>query len=377
MSAPALASTSRRRVTVLLSVLIAGALIAVGVAGYYLSSFGKHMTVTAQFDSGAGLYEGNVVAVLGMPVGKITKVTPKGDYVETEFTVDRGVKVPADVHAVTINTSILTARQIELTPAYTGGPLLADRSTIGLNRTRTPVAFDRVLDMLDKVSKSLRGDGKGGGPLADVINAGADSVNGNGEKIKSALTELSKALRLSSDRGEVTGDQLTTIITDLSSLMDAAARNDVKLRQFGSTTRQLSQMLADEDFGTGRTGRKFNEVITQTTELLKANRDNLKAAIANGDIALTTVVDKKRELSELIDVAPLTMDNLYNAVDENNGAFRLHVLLDKLLVESQGSKEICNMMHLRQLGCSTGTLADYGPDFGLTYVLDGISMMGQ
>lgn len=377
MSAPALASTSRRRVTVLLSVLIAGALIAVGAAGYYLSSFGKHMTVTAQFDSGAGLYEGNVVAVLGMPVGKITKVTPKGDYVETEFTVDRGVKVPADVHAVTINTSILTARQIELTPAYTGGPLLADRSTIGLNRTRTPVAFDRVLDMLDKVSKSLRGDGKGGGPLADVINAGADSVNGNGEKIKSALTELSKALRLSSDRGEVTGDQLTTIITDLSSLMDAAARNDVKLRQFGSTTRQLSQMLADEDFGTGRTGRKFNEVITQTTELLKANRDNLKAAIANGDIALTTVVDKKRELSELIDVAPLTMDNLYNAIDENNGAFRLHVLLDKLLVESQGSKEICNMMHLRQLGCSTGTLADYGPDFGLTYVLDGISMMGQ
>lgn len=136
-------------------------------------------------------------------------------------------------------------------------------------------------------------------------------------------------------------------------------------------------MLADEDFGTGRTGRKFNEVITQTTELLKANRDNLKAAIANGDIALTTVVDKKRELSELIDVAPLTMDNLYNAIDENNGAFRLHVLLDKLLVESQGSKEICNMMHLRQLGCSTGTLADYGPDFGLTYVLDGISMMGQ
>ena len=377
MSAPARASTSRRRVTVLLSVLIAGALIVVGAAGYYLSSFGKHMTVTAQFDSGAGLYEGNVVAVLGLPVGKITKVTPKGDYVETEFTVDRGVEVPADVHAVTINTSILTARQIELTPAYTGGPLLADRSTIGLNRTRTPVAFDRVLDMLDKVSKSLRGDGKGGGPLADVINAGADSVNGNGEKIKSALTELSKALRLSSDRGEVTGDQLTTIITDLSSLMDAAARNDVKLRQFGSTTRQLSQMLADEDFGTGRTGRKFNEVITQTTELLKANRDNLKAAIANGDIALTTVVDKKRELSELIDVAPLTMDNLYNAIDENNGAFRLHVLLDKLLVESQSSKEICNMMHLRQLGCSTGTLADYGPDFGLTYVLDGISMMGQ
>lgn len=369
--------TGRRRVTVLICALIAGALIVVAAAAYYVKPFGGHITVTAQFDSAAGLYEGNVVAVLGMPVGKVRKVTPKGEYVEAEFTVDRGVKIPADVHAVTINTSILTARQIELTPAYAGGPVLADRTTIGLNRTRTPVAFDRVLDMLDKVSKSLGGDGKGNGPVADVINAGADIADGNGEKIKSALSELSRALRLSSDRGEATGDQLTSIVTNLSSLMDAAARNDARLRQFGSTTRQLSQMLANEDFGTGRTGRKINEIVTQATSLLQANRDNLKKSILNGDTAVTTLVEKQRDLAELINLLPLTLENLYNAVDTNNGAVRLHALVDKILVDSQSTKELCNMMHLRQLGCGTGTLADYGPDFGLTYVLDGLSMMGQ
>lgn len=367
----------RRRLRAIVTSLIAGALVVAGVAVYYLKPFGGHITVTAQFDSAAGLYEDNVVAVLGMPVGKVNKVTPKGEYVEAEFTVDRGVKVPADVHAVTINTSILTARQIELTPAYAGGPVLADRTTIGLNRTRTPVAFDRVLDMLDKVSKSLGGDGKGNGPIADVINAGADIADGNGEKIKSALGELSRALRLSSDHGEATGDQLTTIITNLSSLMDAAARNDAKLRQFGSTTRQLGQMLADEDFGTGSTGHKFNEIITQATTLLQANRDNLKQAVRNGDTAATTLVEKQRDLAELLNLLPLTLENLYNAVDTNNGAVRLHALVDKILVDSQSTKELCNMMHLRQLGCGTGTLADYGPDFGLTYVLDGLSMMGQ
>lgn len=374
---PSYTGTGRRRVTALVTALIAGAVIVVAMAAYYLNPFGGNITVTAQFDSAAGLYEDNVVAVLGMPVGKIRKITPKGEYVEAEFTVDRRVKIPADVHAVTINTSILTARQIELTPAYTGGPVLADRTTIGLNRTRTPVAFDRVLDMLDKVSKSLGGDGKGNGPVADVINAGADIADGNGEKIKSALGELSRALQLSSDRGEATGDQLTTIITNLSSLMDAAARNDAKLRQFGSTSRQLSQMLANEDFGTGRTGRKFNEIVTQATTLLQANRDNLKQSILNGDTAVITLVDKQRDLAELINLLPLTLENLYNAIDTNNGAFRLHALVDKILVDSQSTKELCNMMHLRQLGCGTGTLADYGPDFGLTYVLDGLSMMGQ
>lgn len=367
----------RRGVKAMVTALVAGALVVGAVAAYHFNPFGGHITVTAQFDSAAGLYEDNVVAVLGMPVGKVKKVTPKGEYVEAELSVDRRVKIPADVNAVTINTSILTARQIELTPAYTGGPVLPNHSTIGLNRTRTPVAFDRVLDMLDKVSKSLGGDGKGNGPVADVINAGADIADGNGEQIKSALSELSLALRLSSDRGEATGDQLTTIITNLSSLMDAAARNDAKLRQFGSTTRQLSQMLADEDFGTGRTGRMLNEVVTQATSLIQANRDHLKQSVINGDIALTTMAEKRRELAELINVLPMTLENLYNAVDTNNGAVRLHALVDKILVETQSTKEMCNMMHLRQLGCGTGTLADYGPDFGLTYILDGLSMMGQ
>lgn len=376
-AAPQPSGVRRRGVKALVTALAAGALVAGAVAAYHFNPFGGHITVTAQFDSAAGLYEDNVVAVLGMPVGKVKKVTPKGEYVEAELSIDRGVRIPADVNAVTINTSILTARQVELTPAYTGGPVLPNHSTIGLNRTRTPVAFDRVLDMLDKVSKSLGGDGKGNGPVADVINAGADIADGNGEQIKSALGELSRALRLSSDRGEATGDQLTTIITNLSSLMDAAARNDAKLRQFGSTTRQLSQMLADEDFGTGRTGRMLNEIVTQATSLIQANRDHLKQSVINGDIALTTMAEKRRELSELVDVLPLTLENLYNAVDTNNGAVRLHALVDKILVETQSTKELCNMMHLRQLGCSTGTLADYGPDFGLTYILDGLSMMGQ
>lgn len=122
MSTPATTPTRRRGRNALLALLIVGAVALASAAAYSYSPFGRDITVTAQFDSAAGLYEDNVVAVLGMPVGKVRKITPKGEYVEAEFTVDRGVKIPADVNAVTINTSILTARQIELTP-----PIRADR----------------------------------------------------------------------------------------------------------------------------------------------------------------------------------------------------------------------------------------------------------
>ena len=160
-----------------------------------------------------------------MPVGEVTKITPKGGYVEVEFTVDKDVKVPADAQAVTISNSILTDRQIELTPPYRGGPTLNNGDTIGLNRTKTPVEFARVLDVLDKLSVSLRGDGAATvrSPTRQRQCAIAD---GNGQQMKDALGELSNALRLSADGGAVTRDQLTTIIRNVSSLMDAAAAND-------------------------------------------------------------------------------------------------------------------------------------------------------
>jgi phospholipid/cholesterol/gamma-HCH transport system substrate-binding protein len=366
---------ARRVVATVAGIVVA--LAAVGLGWRYLAAGDEPITVTAQFDDAAGLYEGNVVAVLGMPVGTITKITARGAYVEVEFTVDRHVKVPATAQAVTVSTSILTDRQIELTPPYRGGPTLEDHDTIGLTRTKTPVEFSRVLAVLDKVTKSLEGDGHGGGPIADVLDGGAKVVDGNGAKIKGALSELSEALRLSGDGGAQTRGQITTIIKNISSLFDAVAGNDAKLREFASTIHQVSDIVADEDIGNGDTGRRLDQLVARAGDLLEANRDTLNHTVGNGNTLLKVLTDQKRDLAELLDLGPLVADNAYNMVDRENGAVRAHFLTDRLLFDSQYTKEICNLMGLRQLGCSTGTIQDFGPDFGLTYVLDGLAAMGQ
>lgn len=368
---------SRRRLIAAIGALALLVAAVVGAGAYWVRSATDHITLTAQFESASGLYESNVVAVLGMPVGKVTKITPMPGYVEVQFTVDKNVRVPVDAQAVTLSTSILTDRQIELSPPFRGGPALKDGDTIGLDHTKTPVEFDRVLGMLDRLSLSLKGDGKGQGPVADVINPVAGIADGNGEKIKAGLGELSKALRLSSEGGATTREQLTAIVKNVSSLFDAAAANDGKLREFASTVHQLSQILDEEALGTGSTGRRFNELVKQAGDIVEANRDHLKQTILNSNTALKAVVDNQREISEWIDVQPLAWDNMYNAVDHDNKRLRVRFMTDRLVFESQMDKEICNMMGLRQLGCSTGTLQDYGPDCGLTYVLDGLAAMGQ
>ncbi|CDO89217.1 mammalian cell entry protein [Mycobacterium triplex] len=371
-----MASKLRSRAVAIIAALVMLAA-AGGVGWWYLGSDRDTISVTAQFDSASGLYEGNVVAVLGMPVGKITKITAKGPYVEVEFTVDRHVKVPATAQAVTVSTSILTDRQIELTPPYRGGPVLQNHDTIGLTRTRTPVEFSRVLTVLDKVTKSLEGDGHGGGPVADVLNNGTKVVQGNGGQIKSSLDELAKALRLSSDGGAATREQITTIVKNISTLFDAVAANDGKLREFAATIHQVSQIMADEDIGSGSTGRRFEQLIERAGDLLDANRDAIKQSLRSGNTTLKMVTDQRRDLTELLDVAPMLADNAYNMIDRANGAVRARFLTDRLVFDSQYTKEICNLMGLRQLGCSTGTIQDFGPDFGLTYVLDGMAAMGQ
>jgi len=368
----------RGRGFVILALLAA---VVVGVVGAYSWKLAKNrldtITLVAQFDNTAGLYPTNNVQVLGMKVGSVTRVTPKTGYVEVEFTVDKDVKIPADAQAVTLQTSILAERAVELTPPYRGGPVLEDHSTIPMSKTKTPVEFTRTLDMVDRLAVSLNGDGKGNGAVRTLVDSAAAMADGNGERIKSALSELSKALKLSADGGAQTKEQLTTVVDNLSTLMDGAAANETTLREFGSTVRVLTQVLADEDLGSGTTGKQLNVVLTQLGDLLEKNRDTMKGLVSSGGVALETTIDHQRDLAELLDVAPMTLDNIYNVIDRENGAARVHILTDKLLFDSQTVKEVCNLLHLRQLGCSTGTLQDFGPDFGVSYILDGLAAMGQ
>lgn len=336
------------------------------------------MTLTAQFDDAAGLYVGNAVAILGMPVGKVTSITPKADYVEVVFTVDKGIDVPADVQAVTVSTSILTDRHIELTPPYRDGPALHSGDLIGLGRTKTPVQFDRVLKMVDRLSAALKGDGQGDGAISRLIDIGSRATaDGNGTAVKDALDQLSHALRLSADGGNQSRDNITQIVAALSALTESATENDTKIRRFGSAVRQLSEILADENLGSGTTGKQVNQLLTQAADFLDKNHDNLNRVLRQSTTTTGTLVDKQRDISEIVDVLPLLTGNIYNAIDPANGALRGHLLVDKLLFDSQLTKEVCNLMGLRQLGCSTGTLQDYGPDFGLTSMLDGMARMGQ
>lgn len=333
----------------------------------------RGMTITAQFDNANGLYEGNAVSILGMQVGDVTKIEPKGEYVEVTMRIDPGVKIPADAQAVTVSTSILTDRHIEFTPVWRSGPTLADHDSLSLARTRTPVEFDRVLAMADKLAVQLQGDGAGSGPVADLLGVSAALTDGNGGKIRSALSQLSTALKMSDERGAPTRDAITTIVKSLDSLTQAAVDNDQTIRDFGSAIHQLSSVLGKEQFGSGSTGARINQIFSETADLLDKNRATLSSAASNGQTVTRAIVDYRREVAELLDLTPMVLDNVYNMIDQDKGVLRAHPNLDKIFINGQTTKEMCNLLGMRQLGCATGSIQDFGPDFGIVSMLEGLA----
>ncbi|MBF6355705.1 MCE family protein [Nocardia higoensis] len=332
------------------------------------------ITITAEFDDAAGLFVGNSVAILGMPVGTVEVIEPNGESVHVTLTVDKSIAVPADAMAVTVSTSVLTDRHVEFTPPYRGeGPILRDGDHLGLDRTRTPVDVDSLLATADRLALELAGDGTGAGPVADLLDVASAITAGQGQNVRTALSELSRALRLSQDGGAETEEQITTIVTSLETLTAAAAANDATIREFGGKLGQLTDMLADEELGTGHTGAQLNALLLQATSLIEQNRENIRDVVTNTTTITDAVVDFRRNVAEVFDVLPLTLDNVYNAVDPNNRALRVHALVDRMIVDGQLAKEVCNLLGLRNLGCATGTLQDYGPDFGVVSMLEAMT----
>ncbi|HEY9312244.1 MCE family protein [Williamsia sp.] len=333
--------------------------------------------VTANFDNSVGLYEGNSVSVLGMPVGKVETIAAKGTHVEVVMKIEGDVTIPADVNAVTVSTSILTDRHVELSPAYTGGPTLKNNDQIGMDRTRTPVEFDRLLAMADDLAVELQGDGQGAGPVGQLLDVGAAITDGNGEDLRSALTQLANALRMGDDGGAETKNAITGIVDNLSVLTEAAATNDGQIREFGSAISQLSAILADQDLGSGDTGSQINQILVQAEDLLRDNQGNLKTTVTDANTLMTSLSDYQLEVGEFLDVTPMLLDNVYNIIDHDNKVARVHAQIEKVFFDGQLLKEVCNVLGLRQLGCATGTLSDFGPDFGVSAMLEGLAGVAE
>ncbi len=266
----------RRGLLAAVVVAVLAAVIGTGVALASGGDSGGTRHLTAFFTRTIGLYEGNDVRVLGVKIGTIDKLTVKGDRVQVEMSYDGKYPLPADAQAAVIPPSVVSDRFIQISPAYTGGPKLADGATLDTDRTAVPLEFDEIFRNLDELNVALGPEGANKhGALPRLVDISAKNLKGNGEALNGALKEFSAAIStLAGSRTD-----LFSTVRQLQQFTTMLARNDGGLRELNSNLAKVGDQLAGEREELGAALANLSTALDLVNSFVKDNRDELTSDI--------------------------------------------------------------------------------------------------
>ena len=265
--------------------------------------------ITARFPATTGLYEGDDVRVLGVPVGRVTSIEPGTDWAEVTMLVDSSVAVPADAKAVIVAPSLVSGRFVQLTPVYEGGDRMADGGEIPIERTAVPVEWDEIKAELTKLSEALgpQADDEQGS-LGTFIDTAADNLDGNGAALRSTLRELSDTMRVLSD-GRT---DLFSTIRNLQAFVSTLAASNEQIVQFEGRLASVSSLLASSSDDLDRALVDLDLALGDVQRFVVDNRVALTEQVGRLADATRVLAEKRPELEQVLHVAPTALANFNN-----------------------------------------------------------------
>ncbi|WP_235666193.1 MCE family protein [Mycolicibacterium chitae] len=289
----------------LASVLTAG----IAVVGLQAAQRANRTHYTAYFANSNGIYPGDDVMILGVTVGKIETIEPQPERAKISFWVNDDHLVPEDVRAVILSPQLITARAIQLTPAYTGGPTLAAGEVIPESRTAVPVEWDDFREQLERLTESLQPTGPGEtSPLGAFINTAADNLRGQGATIREAIIELSQTFSALGDHS----DDLFSSVKNLSILVTALHDSADLMRQLNGNLAAVSGVLVDDGSELGEAFRDIDLATADLGDFLAENRESIGVTGDKLASVSQTLVESIDEVKQALHVMPTTFANLLN-----------------------------------------------------------------
>lgn len=303
-------STSRSRIALaaLLAVILVGGIVA---AVRPLAHLGR-THVVAYFDNSNGIYVGDEVRILGVPVGLIDAVQPEPHRVRVSFWFDDKYEVPRDAKAVILSPQLITSRAIQLTPAYRGGPTMSAGTVIPQDRTAVPVEWDDLRQQLEKLSDALQPTQPGGvSTLGAFVNTAADNLRGQGANIRDTVIKLAQTFSILGDKS---GDLFATI-KNLSLLVGALHDSAGLLADLNRNLAAVTGLLANDPNEVGQALADLNSVVDDATAFVKDNRDAMGTSVDKLASISTAIHDSLDDIKQTLHVAPNAFQNYVNIVD--------------------------------------------------------------
>ena len=278
------------------------------IAGRSLSTMDR-THITAYFDNSNGLFRGDEVRILGVPVGAIDAIEPEPNRVKISIWVDDTVKVPAEARAAILSPQLVTARAIQLTPAYTGGPVMRNGAVIPQTRTAVPLEWDDLRAQLNKLTDALQPTQPGGvSTLGAFINTAADNLRGQGANIRDTIIKMSQAFSILGDHS----NDIFSTIKNLSVVVAALHDSSSLLRELNDNLASVTTLLANDPDEVGHAISDLNTVVGDTTSFIAENREALGTTTDKLSSISNAIVGSLDDIKQTLHVAPNAFQNFVN-----------------------------------------------------------------
>jgi len=306
------------RASVIIGTLVVILALVAAIVGYNLYRKLTTHTVVAYFPETLALYAGDKVQIMGVQVGQIDAIDPAGDKMKVTFHYDSKYKVPANATASILNPSLVASRNIQLSPPYTGGPVMEDNAVIPIDRTQVPVEYDELRDSLNRILTDL-GPTKEQpkGPFGDIIESAANGFAGKGEQLNKTLTGLSEALyTLNEGRGDFFG-----VIKSLALFVNALYQSDQQFVALNDDLKTFTNSFTNTNREVATALQDLNQLLTTTRQFISKNGEVLSHDINNLADVTNAILqpDPLNGLETALHVFPTLGANLMNIVSPVTG----------------------------------------------------------
>lgn len=326
----------------LLALILVVVVAIVAVTYLAVSRLGR-TTITATFPSAVGISQGTDVRILGVTVGSVDKVVPMGETVEVELHVRRGVEVPADAKAVQVTPSVIPDRNIQLVPAYAGGPTMESGAHIPLDRTATPVEVDKLYASVQELTEALGPDGANkDGSLDRFLATSADTLGGNGAALGRSIDELSTAATTLADSSQ----DISDTVVNLQSFVTMLAENDAQVRNFNTQMATFNSTVAGQREDLQGALAELSYALADVARLVRDNQDVIRSNADRLASLSQITADQRGDIEEILKTAPLALANLINAYDAESGTLSMRANIPE---KQNPAGVLCTLMKLGRL----------------------------
>ena len=278
-------------------------------------TFFRPLTITAYFSSATGIYPGDDIRVVGVKVGTIESVQPQPNRARLVLRVNRDVPIPADAKAIIVSQNLVAARYVQLTPAYhKSGPKMRDGAVIRHGPHRDTRRVGRSLHAIDQAGNRIRpNSGVSSTSVSRFIDSAANALDGNGDKLRQTLGQLSGISRILANGS----GNIVDVIKNLQNFVSTLRDSNQQIVQFQNRLATLSAVVNDSRSDLDAALSNLSVAVGEVQRFVAGTRDKTSEQLQRLANITQILVDHRMDLENILHAAPTSFANGYNIYNPN------------------------------------------------------------